>query len=124
MKVRKVVLTSTALLGLLVVTRQIPANAQQPPVTSHNVDQLIADASTPADHEAIASFYQKEAANENKKAELHQTMADTYRRMKIPKPVDMAQMCDNVATDFRKTATDANKLAALQEQMAKQAESN
>jgi hypothetical protein len=49
--------------------------------------------------------------------------ADTYRRLKIAKPVYMAEMCDNMAVDFRKTATDANKLAAMHEQMAEQAES-
>jgi hypothetical protein len=123
MKVRKVVLTSAALLALLVVAQQGAANAQQPPVTKDNVDQMITDARTPADHEAIAGFYQHEAADENKTAELHQSMADTYRRLKIPKPVYMAEMCDNMAADFRKTATDADKLAAMHDQMAKQAES-
>jgi hypothetical protein len=122
-KVRKLVLTSAALVALLVVTKQIPANAQQPPVTKDNVAQLITEARTSADHEAIAGFYQQEAADENKTAELHQSLADTYRRLKIAKPVYMAEMCDNMAADFRKTATDANKLAAMHEQMAKQAES-
>jgi|SRR5712692_3043650 len=120
---KKLILMAAALLGLLVGTHQIAANAQHPPVTKDNLAQLITDARTPADHEAIAAFYQQEAADENKTAELHQTLADTYRKLKIPKPVYMAEMCDNMAADFRKTATDANKLAAMHEQMAKQAES-
>jgi hypothetical protein len=108
----------------VVVVRQGAANAQQPPVTKDNVTQMITDARTPADHKAIAGFYQQEAADEKKTAELHQSMADTYRRLKIPKPVYMAEMCDNMAADFRKTATDADKLAAMHDQMAKRAESN
>jgi hypothetical protein len=87
-------------------------------LTKANLAQSITDASTPADHEAIAAFFREEAADANKTADLHQHWADTYRKVKIPKPIYMAEMCDNLAADFRKTATDANKLAAIQEQMA------
>lgn len=123
MKARKLILMSVVFPALLFVTNPIRANAQQASVTNGNLDQAISDARTPADHEAIAVFYRQEAADANKTADLHERSADTYRRVKIPKPVYMAEMCDNLAADFRKTATDANKLAATHEQMAKQAES-
>jgi hypothetical protein len=123
MKARKLILMSVVFPALLFVMNPIRANAQQPSVTKDNLAQAITDASRPADHEAIAVFYRQEAADANKTADLHQQWADTYRKVKIPKPVYMAEMCDNLAADFRKTATDANKLAAMHEQMAKQAES-
>jgi hypothetical protein len=113
-KVRKLVLTSAALVASGCYETDSCKRAATP-VTKDNVTQLITEARTPADHEAIAGFYQQEAAEENKTAELHQSLADTYRRLKIAKPVYMAEMCDNMAADFRKTATDANKLAAMHE---------
>ena len=123
MKARKLILMSVVFPALLFVTNPIRANAQQPPVTSANLAQTITDARTPGDHEAIAAFFRQEAADANKTADLHEQWADTYRKVKIAKPVYMAEMCDNLAADFRRTATDANKLAAVHDQMAKQTES-
>jgi hypothetical protein len=123
MKARKLILMSVVFPALLFVMNPIRANAQQPSVTKANLAQTITDASTPADHEAIAGFFREEAADANKTADLHQHWADTYRKVKIAKPVYMAEMCDNLAADFRKTATDANQLAAMHETMAKEAES-
>jgi hypothetical protein len=123
LKVRKSILTSAALLALLVVTYQIRANAQQPAVTDHNADQMIQNARTPADHMALATFFRQDAEEDVKKAELHQRWADTYRKLNIPKPVYMAQMCDNMVVFFRKAADGSEKLAAMHEQMAKEAES-
>ena len=123
MKAQKLILMSVVFPALLFVTNPIRANAQQSSVTKANLAQSITDASTPADHEAIAGFFSEEAADANKNAELHQRTADSYRRLKISKPVYMAEMCDNLAADFRKAASDANKLAAMHEQMAKQSES-
>ena len=63
------------------------AGAQQAVVTDDNLDQMITSAKTPADHEAIAAFYEQQAADAKKKAELHRNTADTYRKLKISKPV-------------------------------------
>ncbi|HEY6395080.1 MAG TPA: hypothetical protein VIX12_06645 [Candidatus Binataceae bacterium] len=90
-------------------------------VTSANLDQMIASAKTPADHEAIAVFYDGEAADAKKNAELHRNTADTYRKLKISKPVYMAEMCDTIAAGFQKTATDAENLAKAHREMAKSA---
>jgi hypothetical protein len=123
MKARKLILMSVVFPALLFVMKPIRANAEQPSVTKDKLAQAITDASTPTDHEAIAVYYRQEAADANRTADLHQRWADTYREVKISKPVYMAEMCDNLAADFKKTATDENKLAAMHEQMAKQAES-
>jgi hypothetical protein len=44
----------------------IRATAQQTVVTDDNLNQMIAHAKTPADHEAIAAYYDTEAAENDK----------------------------------------------------------
>ena len=57
------------LLALAVATLPtVRVGAQQPTaVTDDNLDQMVANAKTPADHEAIAAFYEQEAADTKKK---------------------------------------------------------
>ena len=95
------------------------AGAQQAVVTDDNLDQMITSAKTPADHDAIASFYQQQAADAKKKADLHRRIAETYRRLKISKPVYMADMCDGIAAMWDKIAADNSKLAKAHQNMAK-----
>jgi hypothetical protein len=97
------------------------AVAQQTGVTWDNLNEKIADAKTAADHQAIADFYKQQADEETKKAELHQQTAETYRKMKIPKPVYMAEMCDGIAAMWDKLAADYDKLAKAHEEMAQKA---
>lgn len=99
----------------------IKAGAQQPVVTEDNLDQIVASATTPADHETIAAYYERQAADAKKKAELHRNVAKTYRDLKIPKPVYMAEMCDNIAAMCDKIAADQEKLANAHREMAKEA---
>src|SRR5260370_37000965 len=73
------------------------AGALQAVVTEDNLDQTIASAKTPANHEAIAAFYEQEAADAKKKAGIHRRTAETYRSLKIPNPVCMAEMGSGVA---------------------------
>ncbi len=87
------------------------AGALQAVVTEDNLDQTIASAKTPADHEAIAAFYEQEAVDAKKKAGIHRRTAETYRSLKIPKPVYMAEMCDGIAAMWDKIAADNSKLA-------------
>lgn len=97
----------------------IRAGAQPAVVTDDNLDQMIASAKAPADHQAIAAFYEQEATDAKKKADLHRRAAETYRKMNIPKPVGMANMCDNIVAMWDKVAGDASKLAKAHEEMAK-----
>jgi hypothetical protein len=95
------------------------AGAQQPVVTSDNLDQMITSAKTPADHDAIAAYFEQEAAEAKKKAELHRRTAETYRKLKMPKPVYMAEMCDSIAAMWDKIAADEEKLSKQHHEMAK-----
>lgn len=119
---RLTILLAAAFIALVVAALpMMRAGAQSATVTADNLDQMITSAKTPADHEAIAAFYGQEAADANKKANLHRQTAETYRQMKISKPVYMAEMCDGIAAGFQKTATDAENLAKMHREMAKKA---
>ena len=97
------------------------AVAQQGAVTAGNINEMISNAKTPAEHEAIASYYDQEAADARKNAELHHHSAETYRTMRTEKPAGMANMCDAIAADFDKAAAEAEKLAKSHREMAKAA---
>jgi hypothetical protein len=99
----------------------IRAGAQQAVVTDDNLDQMIASAKTPAEHDTIAAFYEQQAADAKKKADLHRRTAETYRSLKIPKPVYMAEMCDGIAAMWDKIAADNSRLAKAHQDMAKNA---
>jgi hypothetical protein len=90
----------------------IRAGAQTAGVTDDNLTQSIADAKTPADHEAIAAYYDQEAADAEKKAALHRRAASNY------KPVGMANMCEGLAKYWDKVASDAKDLAKAHRKMA------
>ena len=95
------------------------AGAQQAVVTDDNLDQMIASAKTPAEHEAIAAFYEQQATDAKKKAKLHRNTADTYRKLNISKPVGMAEMCDGIAAMWDKIAADSSRAAEAHREMAK-----
>jgi len=122
-KMKRVAMLLTLGLFLLaaVALPTTQAVAQQQTVTADNLDQMIANMKTPADHEAIASYFDQVAADARKKAELHHHSAETYRTMRTEKPAGMANMCDAIAADFDKAATQAEKLAKAHRAMAKKA---
>ena len=120
---KRITILLVAVLTLL-APASLPAikAATQPAVVSDdNLDQMIASAKTPAEHEAIAAFYDQKAAEAGKKAELHRNTADTYRKLKISKPVGMAEMCEGIAAMWAKIAADDSKLAKDHREMAGQA---
>lgn len=103
------------------------ADAQPAAVTDDNLEQSIANAKTPAEHEAIAAYYEQEAADTKKKADLHRRSAESYRKLGLfSKPPGMpgmsgGTMCDNMANMWDKLAADAEKLARDHHEMAKKA---
>ena len=85
----------------------------QTAVTDDNLNESIANAKTPADHEAIAAYYDQEAASAESKAALHRKAASNY------KPVGMANMCKGIAQYWDKVAAEAKDLAKAHRAMAK-----
>ena len=120
---RRTIISLVAVLALFAVASlpSIRLAAQQAAVTDDNLDQMITSAKTPAEHEAIAAFYEQEATDAKKKAALHRNTADTYRKLKISKPVGMAEMCDGIAAMWDKIAADNSRLAKAHREMATQA---
>jgi hypothetical protein len=119
MKRITILLAAALVLAAAASLPSIRAGAQQAVVTDDNLDQMIATAKTPAEHEAIAAYYEQEAADAKKKAALHRQSAATYRKLKIAKPVYMAEMCDNIVVMWDKAAADAENLAKAHQAMAK-----
>jgi hypothetical protein len=84
-------------------------------VTDANLNKKVKNAKTAADHEMIALYYDKEAADNAKKAELHKTMRNVYY-----KPAAQAH-CGYLVDAYQKAVEQDNALAAAQRQMAKEA---
>lgn len=112
-----------AVAGLVLAATALPtirANAQQNVVTDANLDQSIANAKTPSDHEAIAAFYDNEAAQAADYAKLHHSTHKAYETFKM-KPTGMADHCDQLAKSYQRAADEAKALAADHRKMAKEA---
>ncbi len=84
-------------------------------VTDANLAEKVKNAKTAADHEMIAEYYDKEAAENAKKAELHRTMRNVY--IKPP----LQAHCGRLIENYQAAADQDKALAAAQRQMAKQA---
>jgi hypothetical protein len=109
---------------LLVAAASMPAFlaiAQSAAVSDDNLAQSIASAKTAADQDAIAAYYDQEAADAKKKADLHRNAADTYKKLNIAKPVGMANMCKGLVNYWDKVADQAKDLAKAHREMAKAA---
>ena len=91
----------------------IRANAQQTVVTDDNLNQMIAHAKAPADHEAIAAYYDAEAAENEKKARFHRTNVNMYS-----KTIFLAH-CNGLVKAFQDAADQDKALAAAHRAMAK-----
>ena len=84
-------------------------------VTDANLQQKVKNAKTEGDHEMIAEYYDKEAADNQQKAELHKVMGMVY--FKGPAPAH----CHYLAQAYQQAADQDKALAAAQRQMAKEA---
>ena len=115
MKRLNVLLVLTLVLFATASLSSIQAVAQSPTVTDDNLSESIANAKTSADHEAIATYYDQEAADADKKAALH------TRSASIAKPVGMANMCNGLAKYWEKVAAQDKELSSAHRKMAKAA---
>ncbi len=89
-----------------------------------DVDKAIATAKTPADHEAIAAYYDKEAAEAQAKAESHSKMGEEYKKASghLTEKLHIDQHCERLTKSYARAADEAKALAAAHREMAKQAE--
>ncbi len=104
--------------GLIVLAAVLPTNwaaAQQAVVTDSNVSEMVKNAKTSAEHEAIAAYYDREGAENEKKAELHRAMENMYT-----KPVNQLH-CSPLVKAYQQAAVQDKALAAYHREMAKKA---
>jgi hypothetical protein len=123
---RVTVLLAAGILLLAAVTLPtFRAGAQETVVTDDNLDQAVANAKTPADHEAIAAYYEKEAADNEAKAKLHHSNHKTYERYPpfrgLKAAPNMASHCDGLGKYFHEAAEQDKALAVGHREMAKRA---
>jgi hypothetical protein len=87
-----------------------------------SLEQMIANAKTRADHEAIARQYEDAAKSHQAKAEEHKKMEAAYRIMSQDKSKLAGFMahCKKLVTQYGELAKEDLKLAKLHHQFAEQ----
>lgn len=87
-----------------------------------SVEQMITEAKTPADHEAITAYYKKEAQEAHQKHAEHQKMSDSYATIPVLKTKTGAVAhCNTIAKKYEEIAKEYEALAKLHQAMAKPA---
>jgi hypothetical protein len=106
-----------AALSLLLATRGFAAE-------DFDVDKAIATAKTAADHEAIAAYFDKEAAEAQAKVDSHAKMGDAYKTLggALIEKQHLDQHCERFTGSYARAAKEAKTLGAAHRAMAKQAE--
>ena len=86
----------------------------QPPKS--NIEHLLGNARTASDHDAIADYYEKEAADAKVKYQEHEALAIRYER--VGKLRTWSWHCEHLAHDFYDAEQDASALAAEHRKIA------
>jgi hypothetical protein len=116
-----VTLTILALVAAFYLPTQ-RVGAQQ--AEKFDLEKAITGAKTPADHEAIASYYDKESATAKDKAAEHRKLAQTYRTLAVSGRGGLHPMenhCQQLARTYESAAADNAALAEAHRQMAQEA---
>ncbi len=88
-----------------------------------DIEKLISTAKTPADHEAIAAYYDKEAAAAKGKAEVHRKMGEDYKKAggAAALKTHFHEHCESLVRIYEAAAKDYAAMAASHREMAKSA---
>jgi hypothetical protein len=86
----------------------------------NSIEQMITEAKTPADHEAIAAHYEKEAQAAHQQHAKHQKMRDLYGATPALKTKSgtLFTHCDNAAKKYEEIAQEYEALAKMHREMA------
>jgi hypothetical protein len=84
---------------------------------------MIANAKTPQDHEAIAAYYDKQAAEARAKADEHRKMGEAYKKGggALASKTHFHEHCEALTRSYLSEAKDYEALAATHRAMAKAA---
>lgn len=87
-----------------------------------HMEQMITGAKAPADHEALAASYEKEAQEARQKQAEHQQMRDAYATIPVLKTKTGAVAhCNAIAKKYEEIAKEYEALAQMHRDMAKAA---
>ena len=88
-----------------------------------SIEQMITEAKTPADHEAIATYYDREAQAAHQKHAEHKKLADFYAATPALKTKSgtLFTHCSAAAKKYEEIAKEYEALAKLHREMAKMA---
>ena len=119
-------LTVISLTFLVLLAAGYSAAGQRPSLSKKEVKALIASAKTKEDHLKLAEFYKTEVARLQAEATDHDEMAEMYRKNPSPLAVKHPEAigeghCKEIARRFRESASKAQELATMHEEMAKTA---
>ena len=113
----RTVVAVVAVLGLMAVL-SLPFVLAQPGDT---IEQQIREAKTPADHQALASWYEKEAQAAQQRASKHFMMRAVYAAARAMEQHDQAsEHCAFVAKKYQEMAKEYEIFAAMHTMMAEQ----
>lgn len=102
-------------LFLALVLPIVKAGAQPAAVTADNLNQMIASAKTPAEHELIAAYYDHEAAENEKLLALHRASINIYSKG------NNQLHCRDLIKAYEQAARENKALAAFHREMEKKA---
>ena len=86
-----------------------------------NLEKAVTEAKTPAEHEAIASYYDKEVTTAKTKAAEHHKLMEAYRNLSGKGQFGMEGHCQRLAQTYESIATENTALATAHRQMAQEA---
>jgi hypothetical protein len=117
MKTWKIISAAVALLAISVLA-YLPAGLAQ---EGKSIGQMLTEAKTPADHEAIAAYYDQEAQAAHQKHAEHKKLADSYGAVPALKTKSgtLYNHCNDAAKKYEGIAKDYEALAKAHREMAK-----
>lgn len=89
--------------------------------TAADIEAMISAAKTPADHEAIAAYYDQEAKTASDKAALHRRMGEDYRKLpgSLSAKTHLYQHCEGLVKIYTSQAKEFTEMAAMHRELAK-----
>lgn len=114
----RMTLAMLALVAALHLSLQ-SAGAQQ--TEKFDLEKAVTGAKTPADHEAIAFYYDKEGTTATAKAEEHRKLAEAYRNLAGKGQFQMEDHCRRLMQSYETISTENAALAKAHRQMAQEA---
>ena len=121
-------LRTALVLSLVTVAVAVSVRADAPKLLKKaEIQNLIANARTAADHERIAQHFDAEAAQWEAEANTHEELAQYYRRNPDPaawrysRSPRAFEHCDSLVKDLRRASQESRQLAADHREMAKEA---